>query len=114
MVPAAGVAADLGHIEKKAKVRAYAIDPKQPAKDQLQECLTGCHLVLVPAGVPRKPGMTRDDLFKINAGIAKGLIEACAQYCPGAMLGLIINPVNSIVPAMCEIYKKKGLDPLKI
>jgi len=70
--------------------------------------------VLVPAGVPRKPGMTRDDLFKINAGIAKGLIESCAKFCPDAMLGLIINPVNSIVPAMCEIYKQKGLDPLKI
>merc|ERR1719235_2789577 len=30
------------------------------------------------------------------------------------MLGLIVNPVNSIVPAMCELYKKKGLDPKKI
>merc|ERR1711881_703008 len=30
------------------------------------------------------------------------------------MLALIVNPVNSIVPAMCELYKKKGLDPLKI
>jgi len=81
--------------------------------DQLQDCLTGCHLVLVPAGVPRKPGMTRDDLFNINAGIAKGLVEACAKYCPNATLGLIVNPVNSIVPAMAEIYKKKGLNPLR-
>merc|ERR1719456_538650 len=74
----------------------------------------GCHLVLVPAGVPRKPGMTRDDLFGINASIAKGIVEACATYCPNAMLGLIVNPVNSIVPAMCELYKKKGLDPKRI
>merc|ERR1719291_1130661 len=73
MVPPAGVAADLGHIEFPAKVRGYAIDPSKPAIDQLEECLKGCHLVLVPAGVPRKPGMTRDDLFGINAGIAKGL-----------------------------------------
>merc|ERR1711977_529502 len=71
-------------------------------------------LVLVPAGVPRKPGMTRDDLFGINASIAKGIVDACATYCPEAMLGLIVNPVNSIVPAMCELYKKKGLDPKKI
>merc|ERR1719199_972840 len=114
MVPAAGVAADLCHIEKKAKVKAYAIDPKLPAVDQLSECLTGCHLVLVPAGVPRKPGMTRDDLFNINAGIAKGIVDACAKYCPNAVLALIVNPVNSIVPAMCELHKKKGLDPKKI
>jgi len=114
MVPPAGVAADLGHIEYPAKVRGYAIDPSKPAIDQLEECLKGCHLVLVPAGVPRKPGMTRDDLFGINAGIAKGLVEACAKFCPDAILGLIVNPVNSVVPAMCELYKSKGLDPHKI
>jgi malate dehydrogenase len=114
LVPAAGVAADLSHLEKKCKVKSFAIDPKIPAVDQLKDCLTGCHLVLVPAGVPRKPGMTRDDLFGINASIAKGIVDACATYCPEAMLGLIVNPVNSIVPAMCELYKKKGLDPKKI
>merc|ERR1711972_1038803 len=70
--------------------------------------------VLVPAGMPRKPGMTRDDLFKVNADIAKGIVEACAKFCPNAVLALIVNPVNSIVPAMAELYKKKGLDPLKI
>merc|ERR1712031_103912 len=59
-------------------------------------------------------GMTRDDLFKVNADIAKGIVEACAAYCPEAILALIVNPVNSIVPAMAELYKKKGLDPMKI
>jgi len=113
MVPAAGVAADLGHLEKPAKVTGYAIDPAKPAIDQLEECFTGANLILVPAGVPRKPGMTRDDLFNINAGIAKGIVESAAKYCPTAVLGLIVNPVNSIVPAMAELYKKKGLDPLK-
>merc|ERR1711897_24792 len=66
------------------------------------ECLTGCHLVLVPAGMPRKPGMT------------KNIVEACAKHCPDAVLGLIVNPVNSVVPAMCEMWKKAGLDPKKI
>merc|ERR1712232_884147 len=85
-----------------------------PANDQLEECLTGADLLLVPAGLPRKPGMTRDDLFNINAGIAKGIVESCAKFCPQAVLGLIVNPVNSIVPAMAELYIKKGLDPLKV
>mmetsp|Transcript_79824 Transcript_79824/g.258572 ORF Transcript_79824/g.258572 Transcript_79824/m.258572 type:complete len:233 (-) Transcript_79824:112-810(-) len=58
--------------------------------------------------------MTRDDLFKVNADIAKGIVEACAKFCPEAVLGMIVNPVNSVVPAMAELYKKKGLDPLKI
>merc|ERR1719162_814222 len=114
MVPPAGVACDLSHLERKCKVKGYQMAPDQKAIDHLEECLTGCHLVLVPAGVPRKPGMTRDDLFKTNAGIAKGIVEACAKFCPDAVLGMIVNPVNSVVPAMAELYKKKGLDPMKI
>eukprot|EP00933_Yihiella_yeosuensis_P016860 TRINITY_DN1425_c0_g3_i2.p1 TRINITY_DN1425_c0_g3~~TRINITY_DN1425_c0_g3_i2.p1 ORF type:complete len:417 (-),score=146.92 TRINITY_DN1425_c0_g3_i2:264-1514(-) len=114
MVPAAGVAADLGHLERKCSVTGYAMDVGNKPVDHLKECLTGCHLVLVPAGMPRKPGQTRDDLFKINADIAKGIVEACAKYCPDAVLGMIVNPVNSVVPAMAELYKKKGLDHKKI
>ncbi|CAK9107794.1 Malate dehydrogenase [Durusdinium trenchii] len=114
MVPPAGVAADLGHLERKSDVKGYVMEVGQKPIDNLKECLTGCDLVLVPAGMPRKPGMTRDDLFKVNADIAKGIVEACAKFCPEAVLGLIVNPVNSIVPAMAELYKKKGLDPLKI
>jgi malate dehydrogenase len=58
--------------------------------------------------------MTRDDLFKVNADIAKGLVEATAKHSPNAIVALIVNPVNSIVPAMAELYAKKGLDPMKI
>merc|ERR1711998_319517 len=82
--------------------------------DHTKEALEGCSLVLIPAGMPRKPGMTRDDLFKVNADIAKGLVSACAKFCPEAILLMIVNPVNSVVPAMCELYKKKGLDHKKI
>mmetsp|Transcript_43066 Transcript_43066/g.91436 ORF Transcript_43066/g.91436 Transcript_43066/m.91436 type:complete len:324 (+) Transcript_43066:46-1017(+) len=114
MVPAAGVAADLSHLNTACKVKGYAIDTAKPPKEQLEECLKGCHLVLVPAGMPRKPGMTRDDLFNINAGIAKGIAEACAEFCPNAVLALIVNPVNSVVPAIAELYKKWGKDPKKV
>merc|ERR1712063_73682 len=100
--------------ERKSKVKGYALDKDDKPVDKLEECLTGCSLVLVPAGLPRKPGMTRADLLGINAGIAKNIVEACAKFCPDAVLGLIVNPVNSVVPAMCELYKKKGLDPKKI
>merc|ERR1712176_1235000 len=92
----------------------YSLDKDNKPVEKLQECLTGCNLVLVPAGLPRKPGMTRSDLLGINAGIAKNIVEACAKFCPDAILGLIVNPVNSVVPAMCELYKKKGLNPRKI
>mmetsp|Transcript_94559 Transcript_94559/g.197524 ORF Transcript_94559/g.197524 Transcript_94559/m.197524 type:complete len:352 (+) Transcript_94559:70-1125(+) len=114
MVPAAGVAADLSHLETKCKVTGYALDKDDKPVEKLGECLTGCDLVLVPAGMPRKPGMTRADLLGVNAGIAKNIVEACAKFCPDAVVGLIVNPVNSVVPAMGELYKKKGLDPTKI
>jgi len=114
MVAPAGVAADLSHLERKSKVQGHVMEVGKKPVDHLEECLTGCHLVLVPAGVPRKPGMTRDDLFATNADIAKGIVEACAKFCPEAVLGMIVNPVNSVVPAMAELYKKKGLDPMKI
>merc|ERR1712139_541801 len=95
-------------------VKGYVMEVGKNPIDHTEEALTGCSLVLIPAGMPRKPGMTRDDLFKVNADIAKGLVEACAKYCPNAILCMIVNPVNSVVPAMAELYKKKGLDPKKI
>jgi malate dehydrogenase len=66
-------------------------------------------MVVIPAGVPRKPGMTRDDLFNTNASIVKGLAEACAKACPNAMFLIISNPVNSTVPIFAEVLKQAGV-----
>ncbi|KKY21091.1 putative malate nad-dependent [Phaeomoniella chlamydospora] len=105
-----GVAADLSHISSVAKVTGYL-----PKDDGLKSALTGCDVVIIPAGIPRKPGMTRDDLFKINAGIVKGLIEGIAQYCPKAFVLVISNPVNSTVPIAAEVLKKAGVfDPKRL
>ena len=53
--------------------------------------------------------MSRDDLFKINAGIVKGLIEGIAQHCPKAYVLIISNPVNSTVPIAAEVLKAAGV-----
>ena len=83
--------------------------------DELAGALTGADLVIIPAGVPRKPGMTRDDLFNINAGIVKTLAEGIAKYCPNAIINIISNPVNSTVPITAEVLKKAGVfDPRKL
>ncbi|XP_028244978.1 malate dehydrogenase, glyoxysomal-like isoform X1 [Glycine soja] len=72
-------------------------------------------LVIIPAGVPRKPGMTRDDLFNINAGIVKTLCEAIAKCCPKAIANFISNPVNSTVPIAAEVFKSAGTyDPKRL
>jgi len=114
MVPPGGVAADLSHLEGKVTVKGYAGELNKPPIEFMKDALTGCSLVLIPAGMPRKPGQTRDDLFKINADIAKGIVEACAAHCPDAILAMVVNPVNSVVPAMAKLYEKKGLNPKKI
>ena len=82
---------------------------------QLENALTGMDLVIIPAGVPRKPGMTRDDLFKINAGIVRSICEGIAKFCPNAIVNLISNPVNSTVPIAAEVFKKAGVyDPKRL
>ena len=73
-----GVGADLGHIDTCARVTAHT------GPEKLGDALFGADLVIIPAGVPRKPGMTRDDLFNINAGIVAGLAAGVARYCPKA------------------------------
>jgi malate dehydrogenase len=65
--------------------------------------------VLIPAGVPRKPGMTRDDLFNTNASIVRDLAKGIAEHAPKAMLGIIANPVNSTVPICAEVFKSAGV-----
>jgi malate dehydrogenase len=88
------------------KVRGFV------GKEKLEESLEGMDLVIIPAGVPRKPGMTRDDLFNINAGIIRTLCEGVAKCCPKAIVQIISNPVNSTVPIAAEVFRKAGVyDP---
>lgn len=104
-----GVAADLSHCETKSKCTGFV------GVDQLKASLEGAELVVIPAGVPRKPGMTRDDLFNTNASIVANLSQAAAEVCPTAMIAIISNPVNSTVPIASEIFKKAGkYDPERI
>merc|ERR1712055_1069233 len=80
IVHTVGVAADLSHIETKARVKGFV------GAEQLEESLVGAQIVVIPAGVPRKPGMTRDDLFNTNASIVANLARAAAKVCPKAMI----------------------------
>lgn len=69
-----GMYADIGHISTSVRVSGHQ------GEAELKACLEGAQIVMIPAGVPRKPGMTRDDLFNINASIVKNLSAACAKY----------------------------------
>ncbi|KAI8991149.1 malate dehydrogenase, NAD-dependent [Mycotypha africana] len=104
-----GVAADLSHIDTHSKVTGH-VGPKE-----LEEAIKGADVVVIPAGIPRKPGMSRDDLFKINANIVRELAVAAANYAPHALMCIISNPVNSMVPVVSEVFKKYNVyDPRRI
>ncbi|WP_455011438.1 malate dehydrogenase [Haemophilus parahaemolyticus] len=98
-----GVAVDISHIATSVKAIGYA------GEENLAAALKDAHMVLITAGVARKPGMTRADLFNINGNIIKNLVEKVAEVCPDACVGIVSNPVNTLVPLAAEILRKKGV-----
>ena len=98
-----GVAVDISHIATSVKAVGYA------GEESLAAALKDAHMVLITAGVARKPGMTRADLFNINGNIIKNLVEKVAEVCPDACVGIVSNPVNTLVPLAAEVLRKKGV-----
>jgi malate dehydrogenase len=93
--------------------------PQGKALDMLEACpvegsdvkITGTNdyeptansdIVVVTAGFPRKPGMSRDDLLLKNAEIVKACVEPVAKYSPNAILIMVSNPLD----AMCHVALK--------
>ncbi|PRT57002.1 Malate dehydrogenase, mitochondrial [Wickerhamiella sorbophila] len=105
-----GVAADISHVNTKSVVKGYT-----PEQGGIDAALENADVVVIPAGVPRKPGMTRDDLFNTNASIVRDLAKAVGKNCPKALVAIIANPVNSTVPIVAEVFKNQGVyDPKRV
>jgi malate dehydrogenase len=65
--------------------------------------LKGADVIIVTAGLPRKPGMSRDDLIGINTGIIKTVGEAIKTHAPNAFVIVITNPLDVMVWIMREV-----------
>lgn len=63
------------------------------------ELTAGSDIVIITAGIPRKPGMSRDDLISTNAGIMKSVTEQVAKHSPDSVLIIVSNPLD----AMCHV-----------
>jgi malate dehydrogenase len=75
------------------------------------EATAGSDIIIVTAGLARKPGMSRDDLIKTNAGIMNTVVKAAAKQSPGAVLIVVSNPLD----AMCHVaYKASGFPPERV
>ena len=71
----------------------------------------GSDVVVITSGLPRKPGMSRDDLIATNAGIVKSVTEQIMVYSPEAILVIVSNPLD--VMTYCA-YLTAGIDSTKV
>ncbi|MGO9231490.1 MAG: malate dehydrogenase [Bryobacteraceae bacterium] len=62
-------------------------------------------VVIITAGFPRKPGMSRDDLLMANYGIVSGVTEQVAKYSPNSILILVTNPLDAMAQAALGVSK---------
>jgi malate dehydrogenase len=86
-----------------------ALDLTEAAAIEKHDChLTGTNgydetadsdIVIITAGIPRKPGMSRDDLISTNAGIVRNVTQEVASRSPGAIMIIVSNPLD----AMCHV-----------
>ena len=75
------------------------------------EATAGSDIVIITAGIPRKPGMSRDDLISTNAGIIKSVTQQIAKYSPNTILIIVSNPLD----AMCHVaYDVSGFPKNRI
>lgn len=75
------------------------------------DALEGADVVIVTAGIPRKPGMSRDDLIGINTGIVNTVGAGIKQHAPNAFVIVITNPLDAMVEVM---QRATGFKPEKV
>lgn len=73
--------------------------------------IEGADVCIVTSGIPRKPGMSRDDLVNTNAGIIKSVAEGIKQYAPSAFVIVITNPLDAMAYVMKQVT---GFAPEKV
>lgn len=66
------------------------------------EAIAGSDVVVITAGLPRKPGMSRMDLLEVNAKIVRGVAENVAKYAPEAVVIVVSNPLDEMT-ALAQI-----------
>ena len=71
------------------------------------EATAASDIVVITAGIPRKPGMSRDDLLNTNAGIVKGVTEQIVKFSPNCILIVVSNPLD----AMCLVALRTSKFP---
>lgn len=104
-----GVALDLSHIPTVSKVTGYH------GKQTLDTALAGSDIVIATGGTPQKPGLTKDKWFFINAEFVRELSIKVSRVQPLPFLGIVTEPINTLVPMAAELLRSHGdYDPKKL
>lgn len=82
----------------------YDFDTKLSGSNDLKD-LAGSEMVVITAGVPRKPGMSRSDVLETNLAVLYGIVDEVLKHAPKAMLLVVSNPVDVLTYAA---WKRSG------
>jgi len=82
----------------------FDFDTKLSGSNSL-EALADAEMVIITAGVPRKPGMSRSDVLETNAAVAYGVVDAMVKHAPDALVLMVTNPVDVLTYA---IWRRTG------
>ncbi|KAK2584592.1 hypothetical protein KPH14_006950 [Odynerus spinipes] len=105
----AGIVEELSHLPTPLPITGVA------GMENLCVGLRDLDIVVITAGGTRKKDAPRDHLFKDNATICASICKACAESCPTALIAIVTNPIDMLVPVAAEVLKKHCCyDPAKL
>lgn len=100
-----GLALDINQSRSIEGFETKVIGKTTTAEGAGYEATANSDVVVITAGLPRKPGMSRMDLIGVNAGIVRGVAEHIAKYSPNAVLIVVSNPLDEMT-ALAQIACK--------
>jgi malate dehydrogenase len=97
----AGKALDMAESAPILRTDAHAIGISTASGDYRETA--NSDIIVITAGFPRKPGMSRDDLLKANYDVVKGVVEAVVKISPAAILIIVTNPLDAMAQAAFKV-----------
>ncbi|HEX6311704.1 MAG TPA: malate dehydrogenase [Acidimicrobiia bacterium] len=97
-----GLALDMSQSRSIEGFETRVVGRTTSASGEGYEVIEGSDIVVITAGLPRKPGMSRMDLLEVNAKIVRGVSENVAKYAPNAVVIVVSNPLDEMT-ALAQI-----------
>ena len=98
-------------IDMMQTAKLYGFDTRIKGVTNDYSQTAGSDVVLITSGIPRKPGMTREELIGVNAGIVDSVLKSAIKYSPDAVFIIIANPMDTMTYLT---YKTSGLPKNKV